>query len=116
MKVPTSTCMALLLCLSAAGQSLEKERPNGKAMPQRIVRFYPNPASEVIQFETRQTMAQQPLQLRIFNFLGRKILEIRRVTNPMRIDLTGFGRGLYLFQVVDARGQIVESGKFQVEK
>jgi hypothetical protein len=115
MKVFTSLCMALLLGLSAFGQTQEKERALGKATPSRILRIYPNPASEAIHFENRQ-IPQQTLQLRIYNFLGRKMVEVRRVTNPTRVDLTGFGRGLYLYQVVDSRGQIVESGKFQVEK
>lgn len=94
---------------------MDKERNVGKAAFPRMVRFYPNPASEVIHFETRQN-PHQPLQLRIYNFLGKKMVEVKRVNNPTRIDLAGFGRGLYLFQVVDSRGQIVESGKFQVEK
>jgi hypothetical protein len=115
MKVYTSLCMALLLGLSAAGQTQERDRPAVKAPVYRMVRFYPNPASEAIHFESRQN-AQQPLQLRIFNFLGKKMVEVRRVSSSTRIDLSGFGRGLYLFQVVDSRGQIVESGKFQVEK
>ncbi len=115
MKVCTSFCMALFLGLSAAGQTQEKDRAAVKAPVSRIVRCYPNPASEAIHFESRQN-AQQPLQLRIYNFLGKKMLEVRRVSSPTRIDLTGFGRGLYLYQVVDSRGQIVESGKFQVEK
>ena len=115
MKTAACISLALMLGLTSMGQTQEKERPVGKAATTRIVRFYPNPASEAIHFESRQT-SQQPLQLRIFNFLGRKLVEVRRVTNPTRIDLANFGRGLYLFQVVDARGQIIESGKFQVEK
>jgi hypothetical protein len=106
--------VCLILGLAARGQTSEKDRPISK-VPQRMVRFYPNPASEAIHFECRQN-AQQPLQLRIFNFLGKKMVELGRVTNQTRIDLAGFNRGLYLFQLVDAKGRILESGKFQVEK
>jgi hypothetical protein len=115
MKAFLPFALSCLVGLTALGQTVDKERPAPKAAAYRIVRFYPNPASDVIHFESRQT-SQQPLQLRIFNFLGKKLVEVRRVTNTTRIDLGDFGRGLYLFQVVDARGQIIESGKFQVEK
>ena len=115
MKTAACITLALLLGLTSMGQTQEKERQVGKTASARIVRFYPNPASETIHFESRQN-SQQPLQLRIFNFMGKKLVEVRRVTNPTRIDLNNFGRGLYLFQVVDSRGQIIESGKFQVEK
>jgi hypothetical protein len=109
-----SLSVCLILGLAARGQTYEKDRPISK-VPQRMVRFYPNPASEAIHFECRQN-AQQPLQLRIFNFLGKKMVELGQVTNQTRIDLADFNRGLYLFQLVDAKGRILESGKFQVEK
>lgn len=106
--------VSLLLYHTAGAQTPESDRGQQKPV-QRIVRFYPNPASESIYFDWK-TSFRQPLQLRIFNFLGKPMLELSRLGATTKVDLTAFKRGLYLFQVVDARGQVVESGKFQVEK
>ena len=106
--------ISFLLCHAAGAQTPETEKGQQKPV-QRIVRFYPNPASESIHFDWKASF-RQPLQLRIFNFLGKPMLELYRLGATTKVDLTTFKRGLYLFQVVDARGQVVESGKFQVEK
>lgn len=106
--------ISFLLCHAAGAQTSENERSQTKPA-QRIVRFYPNPASESIYFDWKSSF-RQPLQLRIFNFLGKPMLELSRLGATTKVDLTTFKRGLYLFQVVDARGQVMESGKFQVEK
>ena len=79
----------------------------------RLARCYPNPADAYIQFEFRKT-ANSPLRLRIYNFLGKKIIDLSRVPVALKVDLTGFARGLYIYQLSDAQGRMLESGKFLV--
>jgi hypothetical protein len=52
----------------------------------------------------------------VYNFLGKKIIEMHEITNKTRIDLTSYSRGIYIYQLKDRNGKIIESGKFQVEK
>ena len=42
--------------------------------------------------------------------------EIKPADQKIMVSLTDFYRGVYIFQLRDAQGTIVESGKFQVVK
>ncbi len=81
----------------------------------RSVKFYPNPAVSFINFEF-QTSAYKSYNLLIFNFIGKKVIELKPAAEKITVPLTDFYRGVYVFQLRDAKGNIVESGKFQVVK
>jgi hypothetical protein len=81
----------------------------------RISRCYPNPDSSQIQFDIRKPSGTV-LRLCVYNFLGRKVADVSRVGPSLRLDLAGFTRGIYIFQLIDAQGRVMESGKFQVER
>jgi hypothetical protein len=78
------------------------------------VKFYPNPASSIITFDFLQE-PDKGYSFQIFNFLGKKVFEIS-VNYRTIVNLTDFTRGIYIFQLKDQNGKIVESGKFQVNK
>jgi hypothetical protein len=52
----------------------------------------------------------------VYNFLGKKVIELQDVATKTRIDLSNYSRGIYIYQLKDKSGKIIESGKFQVEK
>lgn len=81
----------------------------------KIIKFYPNPATTNITFEFINGTAKN-YNLQIYDFLGKKVLEIKSptVTNP--VNLNDFNRGVYIFLLRDSNGKIVEAGKFQVSK
>ena len=54
--------------------------------------------------------------IEIFNFLGKKIFEFNLGDQKNIVNLSDFFRGIYIFQLRDASGKILESGKFQVNK
>jgi hypothetical protein len=54
--------------------------------------------------------------LLIFNFMGKKVYEVKNTTARTNINLEDFYRGIYIFQLRDKNGLILESGKFQVVK
>lgn len=80
----------------------------------KITRFYPNPASSVISFEFDGLDKSYTFQ--IYNFLGKKMADEQISNNKLSYNLENYYRGLYIFQVRDKGGNIVESGKFQVVK
>ena len=80
----------------------------------KIVRFFPNPASSVISFEFNGMDKSYSLQ--IYNFLGKKMSDEQINNTKLTYNLENYYRGLYIFQVRDKGGNIVESGKFQVIK
>lgn len=82
----------------------------------KITKAYPNPATSYIVFEFDRTV-DRSYSLQIFAFYGKKMTEIRINESKLNINLDdNYMRGLYIYQLVDLSGKIVESGKFQVNK
>ncbi|MCE2757302.1 MAG: T9SS type A sorting domain-containing protein [Bacteroidota bacterium] len=77
--------------------------------------IYPNPARSFIQIQFKQQVPV-PALLVVYNFIGKKQLELTNPGMNVYLDLSEFRRGLYIFQFKDKNGQIIDSGKFQVEK
>jgi hypothetical protein len=104
----------LLLLVSFAFCAFAQQRP---ATPEQVkVRFYPNPASTVINFEFTKSNPEATYTLQVFNFIGKKVSEIVVSNNKTTVNLDNYFRGVYIFQLRDKTGRIVESGKFQVVK
>jgi hypothetical protein len=78
------------------------------------VKFYPNPASDLINFEFKNFSKANTLL--IYNFIGKKVIELKSTEQKLTVSLTDFYRGVYIFQLRDPQGSIIESGKFQVVK
>ncbi len=80
----------------------------------KTVKYFPNPAISYINFEFEKNYNNYTLI--IFNFIGKKVTEIKVSDQKITISLGDFYRGVYIFQLHDQQGNIVESGKFQVVK
>ena len=80
------------------------------------VHFYPNPATSIITFEDFSKKYDKNYTIQLFNFLGRKVYEFSLADQKNIVNLSDFFRGIYIFQLRDPSGKIVESGKFQVNK
>lgn len=81
----------------------------------KTVKFYPNPATSFINFEFEKNDVNAN-SLLIFNFIGKKVEELKIVDQKITISLIDYYRGIYIFQIRDKQGNIVGSGKFQVVK
>jgi hypothetical protein len=77
--------------------------------------IYPNPAKSFVHIQYKQS-TPAPASLVIYNFLGKKQIETNQPGTHVYLDLASFNRGVYIFQFRDRNGQIIDSGKFQVEK
>jgi len=90
--------------------------PNpSEAYQVKMVHFYPNPASSTIYFEFPGNL-DKSYSLHIYNFIGKKVNEFSITNSKISLSLDGYYRGLYVFQLRDKAGNIIESGKFQVLK
>lgn len=81
--------------------------------PAQIVKFYPNPASTSINFELPKGY-DKSYSIQLFNFMGKKVAEINATSLRVNYALDGLYRGVYIFQLRDKYGKVVDSGKFQV--
>ena len=81
-----------------------------------VVRLYPNPATTVINFDIQKSV-NKAYSLQIYSFMGaRKMFEQTNLTDKTSINLSDFNRGVYIYQLRDRSGKLIESGKFQVSK
>lgn len=81
----------------------------------KIVKFYPNPAISFITFEFKKE-ADKNYTIVIFNFLGKKVKDVSDVTDKTQVSLSDLPRGIYIFQLKDASGRVVQSNTFQINK
>ena len=109
--------LLLMVFLTATGVSAQSRVPgfpdNGSVA---TVRFYPNPATSFITFEDFAKKYDKNYSIQLFNFLGKKVYEFNLADQKNIVNLSDFFRGIYIFQLRDASGKILESGKFQVNK
>jgi hypothetical protein len=80
-----------------------------------IVRLYPNPATSVVNLDLGSAV-NRGYSIQVFSFLGRKMYEATNVTQRITLSLTDYNRGVYIYQLRDRNGKLVETGKFQVSK
>lgn len=81
----------------------------------KILQLYPNPATAYIYFEIPNN-TEKVYTLHIYNFIGKKVNEFQISNTKITVSLDSYYRGLYVYQLRDSKGNIVESGKFQVMK
>ncbi|TAE16666.1 MAG: T9SS C-terminal target domain-containing protein [Bacteroidetes bacterium] len=80
-----------------------------------VSKFYPNPAVSFIQFEFTSDVTSAKYTLEVYSFMGKRMLQTPMNGRAMTVNFSDeFYRGMYVFHVRSANGQIVETGKFQV--
>lgn len=106
----------MIILFLSVGIGAKSQLRNDKVMTMpRMIRFYPNPATSFIQFDIPAQVGKES-HLQIFNFLGKKVVDLPSSQIKTRVDVTSLTRGIYIFQLKDKSGKIMESGKFQIEK
>ena len=81
----------------------------------KFIKFYPNPAVNIINFEFQKGY-DKFYSFQVYNFIGKKVFDVRTVTPKINIPLADYYRGVYIYQLRDRAGKILETGKFQVIK
>lgn len=102
----------LLITISSQAQDNRRNDPEGS---EKILKLYPNPAITFIKFEFEKRY-ESGYTLQVINFIGKQLYEAKNINANTTLDLSGYSRGVYIYQLRDASGRVVESGKFQVSK
>jgi hypothetical protein len=108
----THTICCLFLFI---GFSLVSKAQRINEQPIKVVQCYPNPANTIITFEFGKNSDKNTL-LCIYNFIGKRVEEIRVNNSRVIVNLNQYFRGLYFYQLKNREGRVLESGKFQVVK
>lgn len=108
-----------LIWLSFSATTDTKYTPTSSTWPydNKLVQMFPNPATTVINFTCQGPTNQQHI-LQIYSFIGKKMTEVRIFGNTrLTVQLDeNYYRGIYIYQLRDLDGRMIESGKFQVIK
>lgn len=75
------------------------------------VKVYPNPATNQINFEFETLPAGS---VRIYDMTGRLVETHTFTNNFLNIHLDQYSSGMFIYQVVDQEGRVVEKNKFSV--
>jgi hypothetical protein len=106
----------LLLTTASNAQTQPRAALTNAGLQSSILRFYPNPATTVITFDFQRSY-DKGYSIQIYNaVIGRKMFEQSNIPDKTQIDLSNFTRGVYVYQLFDRAGKLVETGKFQVSK
>lgn len=112
-----STLFLLLLLCTFASPAWSQSKPTstGQESVAKVVKAYPNPATSKIFFEIQRNN-DKVYEIIVFNFLGKKIDHLKNVSTRTELNLENYYSGLYVFQLREMNGTLVESGKFNVVK
>jgi hypothetical protein len=105
----------ILIGINFTSFAQNKIAPGDPAATAKMIRFYPNPASSVITFEFLRAY-DNSYSLQVYNFMGKKVHDIKKTPSRITLNLDDYYRGIYIFQLRDKNGSIIQSGKFQVVK
>jgi hypothetical protein len=107
--------LSFILIISLQVKSQAGSDPANRAAFARIIKFYPNPATSLINFDFQKDY-DKSYSFQIFSFLGKKVFELNNVAPKTIVNLADFYRGIYIFQLRDRNGKVIDSGKFQVSR
>lgn len=106
--------LILLIGLNFTSFAQTKNPAQGEPIA-KLIKPYPIPATTAINFEF-QYGYDKSFTLEIYNFMGKKVNEFSKIPPIMTVSLEDFYRGIYVYQLRDKGGKIIDSGKFQVVK
>jgi hypothetical protein len=101
--------------LLSIGASAQLKSSSDVALSGKIVHLYPNPASISLNVDLLRS-SETNASLVIYNFMGKKIQEVKNINLHFSIDLQRYYRGIYIYQIRNRKGCIIDSGKFQIVK
>ena len=91
---------------------------NSGLIQSKIVRCYPNPAISFVNFElTNNNLISKNYTLAVYSFTGKEMYSTTIANEKITLTLSNdYYRGIYVYQVRNKSGKILETGKFQVTK
>lgn len=111
--------IAVMVCCTLVLQPATAKAVSGSpiGIQAKSIKCYPNPAISFVNFDVPADFISKNYSLQVFSFTGKKMYEVN--VNTVKLTLTfnnEFYRGIYVYQLRDKDGKIIETGKFQVNK
>jgi len=107
----------ITLLFLASGMTLEAQsvRPTVNTTDQPKVRLYPNPATTYVQVDWNAQL--KPAKFVVVNGVtGKQMLTGPVTSNTVRLEVSNYVTGLYVFRLFSANGSYISGITFQVSK
>ena len=111
--------IAVMVCFTLVLQPATATAVSGSSIgiQAKNIKCYPNPAISFVNFDIPADLVSKNYSLQVFSFTGKKMYEVNVKTAKLTLTFTNeFYRGIYIYQLRDKDGKIIETGKFQVNK
>lgn len=107
--------LALIIGLNFTSFAQNPSLNNGTGVQAKIIKSYPNPASTVVNFEFQKDY-NSFYSIQILNTIGKKMYEAKNIPFLFTVNVKEekFYRGVYIYQLIDKNGIVVQSGKILV--
>ncbi len=107
--------LIVLIGITFTSFAQNKSAADNAGVQAKFIRSYPNPANAVVNFEFQKPNSRL-YSIQILNSIGKSVYEAKNLPSILTIDIKNekFYRGIYIYQLVDKNGIVVESGKFLV--
>lgn len=76
------------------------------------VKVFPNPGSLVITIQTDNKQAQGVI---IYEITGKQVEKLPLVDGKLKLDVSEYNKGLFIYSIVDAGNRVIRSGKLAVQ-
>jgi hypothetical protein len=107
--------LTIIIGLNFTSFAQNKISADNVSSVQKLINFYPNPASSVINFDFQRGY-DKSYTIEVYSALGKLMYDNKSIPSRLNLNLDAFYRGIYYFLLRDKNGVIVETGKFQVVK
>ncbi|HEY2728115.1 MAG TPA: T9SS type A sorting domain-containing protein [Parafilimonas sp.] len=116
-RLPKTLLVTVIVFYSAFIHPNLANAANGGAIQTKTIKCYPNPAVSFVNFEFPADYISKNYTLQVYSFTGRKMYEADVTSLKATLTFTNdFYRGIYIYQLQDKTGKIIETGKFQVTR
>lgn len=76
------------------------------------VKVFPNPGSSFITIQADNKQAQGVI---IYEITGKQVEKQLLVDGKLKLDVSGYNKGLFIYSIVDASNRVIRSGKLAVQ-
>jgi type IX secretion system substrate protein len=116
-KIFLVAAFAFAITANQAYTTADTDTNNLNNLQVKTVKCYPNPAVSFVNFEFSSNVITKNYSLLVYSFTGKKMYETNISNLKITLSLTNdFYRGIYVYQLRDKAGRVLETGKFQVTK
>lgn len=115
------TILIFILACSVSFAMGQTSFPHGEHDPystplqkEKVLKVFPNPATSRINFQILNNN-ENSYEIIVYNFLGKRVDDIKNISSSVTsVNLSNYYSGIYIYQLRDNKGNLVESGKFNV--